>query len=69
MLNTTRRRVLAFAITLVPVLAFRRAVARAMVVEPVPEAARHPPAAIRWWDALKLHFRLEKRLAQATMRR
>jgi hypothetical protein len=44
MLKTTRRRVLAFAAVLVPVLGFRRALAGPVAVEPVPLPRPEPVA-------------------------
>ena len=53
MLKTTRRRVLAFVAALVPLLAFRRAVAAPVVAEPVPlpkpEPVALPPGVVGWW--------------------
>ena len=53
MLKITRRRVLAFAAALLPVLGFRRAVARPVVAEtvPVPEPVASQPVVIGWWRA------------------
>ena len=51
MLKTTRRRVLAFVVALMPVLGFRRAAAGPLVAEPVPvpEPVASLPVVVGWW--------------------